>query len=114
MGCASEFKVRSISLECLQFSGSLALENVSLCLTNIYTFFYTDGFVLFLLFLLSKVRFFCVDSNCRNRLSRCVQMRLSISLKSLINKGDVAFSPQLLLKPCKSRKLKIDPCLSIR
>lgn len=114
MGCASEFKVRSISLECLQFSGSSALENVLLCLTNIYTFFCTDGFVLFLLFLLSKVRFFWSGFNCRHRLSRCVQMRLSIHLKSLINKSDMAFSPQLLLKPCKSRKLKIDPCLSIR
>ena len=36
-------------------------------------------------------------------------MSFSVNSKSLVNKGDVAFSPQLLLKPYKSHKLKIDP-----
>lgn len=36
-------------------------------------------------------------------------MSFSLSSKSLVNKGDVAFSPQLLPKPYKSHKFKIDP-----
>lgn len=36
-------------------------------------------------------------------------MSFAVSSKSLVNKGDVAFSPQLLLKPYKSHKLKTDP-----
>lgn len=36
-------------------------------------------------------------------------MSFSISSKSLINKRDMAFSPQLLPKPYKSHNLKADP-----